>query len=111
MLDHEWVRKLTDRCGSRFGASRSAMRSTPPRLGVWARASVVDRVGSTAASSIVAYTARGRRPIASSPSDHVDDPDPIAKARQEPPKMWGSLCAPDVPCQFAPLANSRGAVT
>src|SRR2546425_121854 len=71
MLDHEWVRKLTDRCGSRFGASRSAMRSTPPRLGVWARASVVDRVGSTAASSTEAYTARGRRPIASSPSDHV----------------------------------------
>src|SRR2546428_91591 len=71
MLDHEWVRKLTDRCGSRFGASRSAMRSTPPRLGVWARASVVDRVGSTAASSTEAYTARGRRPIASSPSDYV----------------------------------------
>src|SRR5712692_1226376 len=33
----ECVRKLIERCGSRLGASRSAMRRTPPRLGCCAR--------------------------------------------------------------------------
>src|SRR5215510_7810731 len=36
MLAYEWVRKLIERWGSRPGASRSAILSTPPRLGVWA---------------------------------------------------------------------------
>src|SRR6266545_1638445 len=64
MLDHEWVRKLTARWGSRFGASRSAMRSTPPRFGVWARALSGGRSTSEATSrSATCTTSPERRPM------------------------------------------------
>src|SRR5262245_20083271 len=49
MLAHEWVRKLIERCRSRLGASRSAIRMMPPRLGCWASAGGVrDRITSAA---------------------------------------------------------------
>ncbi len=56
-LTYECVRKLIERCGSRPGASRSAIRRTPPRLGAWAK------TGSAAmtAASIRASTTRQRR--------------------------------------------------
>src|SRR5262245_210565 len=63
MLDHECVRKLTARWGSRFGASRSAMRSTPPRLGAWASAG--ESASRTVASSVNAHRAAAGRGLMS----------------------------------------------
>src|SRR5712691_10613048 len=53
----ECVRKLIERCGSRVGASRSAMRRTPPRLGCCAGAA--GAASRTARSAT--ETARARR--------------------------------------------------
>src|SRR6266849_6002096 len=50
MLAQECVRKLMLRCGSRFGASRSASRTTPPRLGGWARAGWAANAAATRAT-------------------------------------------------------------
>src|SRR6266545_497541 len=47
----EWVRKLMDRCGSRLGASRSAIRTTPPRFGCCAAAGAAARNSVRAARS------------------------------------------------------------
>src|SRR5215468_9272859 len=52
-----WVRKLTFRCGSRLGASRSAMRRTPPRRGCWAEATGPSP-STTTATTMTATTPR-----------------------------------------------------
>src|SRR5438876_2653799 len=64
MLPYEWVRKPMERCGSRLGAASSAMRMTPPRLGVWA-----DATADPARTAKVTSTASKQRRIFIGPPD------------------------------------------
>src|SRR5262245_4302663 len=67
MLAHDWVRKLMLRCGSRLGASRSAMRRTPPRFGVSADAEGVTRRARTSRPSSTPATRAAYRAMADPP--------------------------------------------
>src|SRR6266852_7664301 len=94
MLAHECVRKLMARCGSRFGASRSAIRTIPPRLGDWARASGA----ASRALSRAAQTANARRRAMTDPPLLVSVSTLTEKERNGPEKV-APLCPARGPCQ------------
>src|SRR5213083_2961316 len=102
MLAQEWVRKLMLRCGSRFGASRSEILSTPPRLGAWPKAWAGGSSSGKAASRATACTAsRKRRPMASSFTRRSRS---IVMERGRPGSVR-TLCAAAGACQFASPVN------
>src|SRR5213593_2513924 len=88
MLDHDWVRKLMFRCGSRLGASRSAMRRTPPRLGCCASApGTRARPSKTRTTATTVWRRIMARPPLRSEREAVElgdvaarDPEPVVRA-------------------------------
>src|SRR5215475_1171298 len=110
MLDHECVRKLTARWGSRFGASRSAMRNTPPRLGVEAWASVGEGASRTVASKVTAHrTAAGRGFMSYLLSTMRNDLDRTRPS--EGTRTVRSLCSARSGCQLALLLKPAATPT
>src|SRR3989441_122453 len=102
MLAQEWVRKLMLRCGSRFGASRSEILGTPPRLGAWPKAWAGGSSSGKAASRATTCTAsRKRRPMASSFTRRSRS---IVMERGRPGSVR-TLCAAAGACQFASPVN------
>src|SRR5262245_3093165 len=97
MLAQDCVRKLTLRCGSRFGASRSAIRTTPPRLGCWAMDGVARRTTVTSAATAGArHRAMTDPPLLVRDDSVHTDQEGAQRARKVAP-----LSSARLPCQCA----------